>query len=406
MRMAVVNKLSARKVASLDVPGRHSDGANLYLNITKSGAKSWVFLYRLNGKQREMGLGTAGPGGVGLAEAREAAARARDLLRSDIDPLEARRTAQKASGAVERATFGEYADAFVALHEQDWRNPKHRAQWRATLGATYIKSLRERPIDDISTDDVLAVLKPIWNTKRETANRIRQRVERVIDAATAEGKRKGENPARWKGHLDLILPRHGKATKGHFKAMPWRDLPAFWDELTQREGVAPRAVEFLILTAARSGEVRGATWRELDLEEKMWTIPAERMKAGREHRVPLSAPAIAAAEAMMPLRPRRDWDDALVFPGLRRARLSDMTLGAVLKRMEVTNATIHGFRSSFRDWGSETEAAPFEVMETALAHAVGDATVQAYARSDLFRRRVDLMRRWAEFVAGEAPDAV
>ena len=407
--MAQINRLNPRRVTALTEPGRHADGGNLYLNVTKTGAKSWVFFYRIAGKQREMGLGPAGPGGVSLADAREAAAKARALLAAGIDPLVARKEERTAARVAEAraTTFGAYADDFVALHEGEFRNPKHVAQWKMTMGDTYCRDLRKLAVEEIATDDVLAVLKPIWNEKRETANRIRQRIERILDAAKVEGKRSGENPARWKGHLAMLLPAHGKASKGHFRAMPWRAVPNFMAALGEREGIAARALELVVLTAARSGEVRGMTWAEVDLDRAIWTVPASRMKAGREHRVPLSPAAVAVIEAMKPLRPRRAEAvaGALVFPGLRRAPLSDMTLGAVLKRMEAPS-TVHGFRSAFRDWAAEATQAPAEVAEMALAHAVGSATVQAYLRSDLFDRRRDLMDRWAAFVTGGGGDVV
>lgn len=402
--MAAMHKLSARGVATITAPGRHSDGGNLYLSVTKAGSRSWLFLFRMHGKQREMGLGPAGEGGVTLADARAAAANARKLLHQGIDPIEARAADRKRAkdAAAGEMSFGSYADAYLALHEAEWKNPKHRAQWRATLGDTYIRDLRKRPVASVDTDDVLAVIRPIWNTKRETANRIRQRVERILDAAMVEGKRpKGLNPARWKGHLSLLLPAHGRASKGHFKAMPWRDLPGFMKRLDEADGIAARALELLILTACRSGEVRGARWSEIDLDAKVWTIPAERMKAGREHRVPLGDRSVAVVEGMIPLRPRRDSADALVFPGLRKAPLSDMTLSAVLRRMKIDNATVHGFRSAFRDWGGEATSATFEVLEASLAHSVGSETVRAYARSDLFEKRRALLDQWAAFLDGD-----
>lgn len=396
--MAQINRLSARGVASITEPGRHADGGNLYLNVTKTGAKSWVFFYRLNKKQREMGLGPYPA--VSLADAREAAIEARRLLAVGEDPLDARKAARAAAKAAKASelTFGEYADQFIQGQMKEWKNEKHRAQWQSTLGDKYIPELRKRPIAEVDVEDVLAVLRPIWNEKRETANRIRQRVERVLDAAMVEKKRpESLNPARWRGHLDKILPAHGKASKGHFKAMPWQEVPAFMAALEDRQGVSARAVEFVVLCAARSGEVRGMRWSEVDFDKKLWTIPPERMKAGREHRVPLSDRAVEVVQTMLHLRPRRDWEDALVFPGMKHGQLSDMTLGAVLKRMKIKNATIHGFRSAFRDWCGEATSTPFEVAEMALAHQVGDATVRAYLRGDLFEKRRALMDQWAAF---------
>lgn len=357
-----------------------------------------------------MGLGAVGPDAVTLADAREMASDARRILVRGEDPLAARQAARdEAKAAAGRAvSFGAFADDFVATHQDGWKNPKHRAQWASTLSDRYIADLRKKAVADITTDDVLSAIKPLWGDKRETASRIRQRIERVIDAAVVAGKRPhGLNPAAWKGHLALLLPKHGKRSKGHHAAMPWAEVPDFMAALSDREGVAARAVEFTILTAARSGEVRGAVWGEVDLEARIWTIPAEKMKADRPHRVPLSAPAVSAVKTMLPLRPRRPEDvpGALVFPGLRKRPMSDMTLGAVLKRMKVEGATVHGFRSSFRDWAGEATDAPFEVAEMALAQAVGDATVQAYLRADLFERRRKLMDGWARFLGREAPTA-
>ncbi|MCB1418314.1 MAG: integrase arm-type DNA-binding domain-containing protein [Notoacmeibacter sp.] len=402
--MAIVNRLTARGVAGLNEPGRHADGANLYLNISKSGAKSWVFLFRFAGKQKEMGLGSAGPSGVSLADARDLAGEARRLLAQGIDPLAVRQTAKAEARAVEAAkiTFGQYADDYVRLHEREWANDKHRAQWRATTSDRYIRDLRRRPLAEVCTEDVLDAIKPFWTDKRETANRIRQRIEAILDAAKVEGKRTGENPARWQGHLSLILPAHGKRSKGHHAAMPWKRMPAFVEALREKDGIAARAVEFTILTACRSGEIRNATWGEFDLADQVWTIPAARMKARREHRVPLSARVIEIVEAMAPLRPRDSWESALVFPGQRGRPMSDMTLSAVLRRMKVIDATVHGFRSSFRDWGAECTSAPHEVLEAALAHVVGDGTVAAYFRSDLFDRRRGLLEQWAAFIAAES----
>lgn len=399
--MATIFRLNALSVASISEPGRHADGGNLYLNVSKSGSKSWVFMYRHAGRTREMGLGPAGPGGLSLQQARQKAAEHRAAVLDGGDPLAAKKARKVADKAAQAAavTFGECADEFIALHENEWRNAKHRAQWRSTMSDNYIRDLRRRPVSEITTEDVLAVLKPLWKDKRETGSRIRQRIETVLDAATVEGRRSGPNPAAWGGHLDKVLPPHGKASKGHHAAMPWDRLPKFMAELELREGIAARALEFLILTAARSGEVRGARWHELDLDGRVWRVPAERMKAGREHRVPLSARAVAVVETMLPLRPRLDPDNALVFPGLRRAPLSDMTLGAVLKRMSVTDATVHGFRSAFRTWAGEMTATPFEVMEAALAHAIADATVAAYARTDLFEKRRKLMEDWEAFLS-------
>lgn len=421
--MAEINKLSAKGVAALKVPGRHSDGGNLYLTISKTGAKGWVFFYRKDGKQREMGLG--GYPAIGLADAREAAAEARRLLGQGGDPLTSKRAAKAEAMAADdaRMTFGAYATSYVTAHETGWKNEKHRDQWRMTLlgpqepqvkattkrkvAPDYCRELRKRPIAEVSTEDVLAVLRPIWGEKRETANRIRQRVEVVLNAAVVEGKRPaGANPAAWRGHLSLLLPAHKRGvSKGHFTSLPWAEMPAFFSTLAGRDGIAPRALEALILTAARSGEVRGMVWSEVDLDRAVWSIPGERMKMGKPHRVPLCDRAVEAISTMLPLRPRRSEDQAaaLVFPGLRRAPLSDMTLAAVLRRMGVP-VTVHGFRASFRTWGSEATSFPFEVLESALAHAPASAVVAAYQRGDHWDRRVELMKAWASFLTAPPGD--
>lgn len=422
--MAGINRLTARGIAAISTAGRHADGGNLYLSVTKTGAKSWVFFYRKDGKQREMGLG--GYPVISLAEARDMAVDARRLLALGEDPLAAKKAAKVEAKAAEAAsvTFGEYAAAYIAAHEETWKNEKHRAQWRMTLlgppastkgragpkpAQDYCRDLRKRPVADVNTEDVLSVLRPVWGEKRETANRIRQRIEVVLNAAVAEGVRPyGPNPALWRGHLALLLPAHKVGvSKGHFRSLPWADMPAFMAALGDRDGIAARALETLILTAARSGEIRGMTWGEIDLDRAVWSIPGERMKMGKPHRVPLCQRAVEAISTMLPLRPRRQEDqpEALVFPGLRKRPLSDMTLGAVLKRMDV-EATVHGFRASFRTWGSEATAFPFEVLESALAHAPASAIVAAYQRGDHFDRRTELMDAWSAFLAAPAGQKV
>ena len=414
----MLHKMTAKGAEAITAPGRHSDGGGLYLTISKTGARSWVFFYKRNGKQKEMGLGSARSGGVTLAQARDAAAEARRVLASGDDPLEARRAAQAAELAAEAAklTFGEYAATYIALHEGEWRNDKHTAQWKMTIlgpppakttrmkarQIDYCRELRKRPLAEVSTEDVLAVIRPLWGEKRETGSRIRQRIEAVLDAAKVEGLRKGENPARWVGHLSLILPAHGKRSKGHHASLHWKQVPSFVANLRDRDGIAARALEFAILTAARSGEVRGAVWSEFDLAARVWVVPAGRMKAGREHVVPLSDRAVEIVGSMLPLRPCIDADRALVFPGTR-GQMSDMTLGAVLSRMGV-EATVHGFRSSFRTWGAENNVATHEALEAALAHTISNGVVAAYLRSSFFEQRRQLMDRWASFVAGGSSD--
>ncbi|KQQ13538.1 integrase [Methylobacterium sp. Leaf123] len=381
-----VDKLNARSVATVTAPGRYGDGGGLYLQVDPSGAKRWLLIFRSQGRQREMGLG--GLGSVSLADARRRRDEARRLLAEGRDPIDARCSVDSRQPAA--ISFGAFADQLIPELSKGFRNDKHAAQWTSTL-ATYASSLRAKPIAEISTDDLLAVLRPIWLEKAETASRVRGRIERILDAAKAQGLREGENPARWRGHL---LPKRRRLTRGHHAAVPFNEMPAFCADLRKRTGVAALALEFAILTAARSGEVRGATWAEIDIGKNLWVIPGERMKAGREHRVPLVARAVEILDAVAPLR-RGD----LVFPSFRADRpLSDMAFSALLTRMGCA-ATAHAFRSSFRDWAGEATATPREVAEAALAHAVGDAVELAYRRGDALEKRRALMDAWAAFLA-------
>lgn len=393
-----LNRLSSRAVATLSKPGRHADGGGLYLSVGPGEARRWVFLYRWRGRLKEMGLG--GLSSVSLAKARQRAEAARGLIADGIDPLEAKRTARAVP------TFGEMADTLIADLGPQWRNPKHRAQWKSTL-ENEAAGLRSLPVDKIETVDVLEVLKPIWSAKPETASRVRGRIERVLDAAKAKGFRSGENPARWRGHLDHLLPKRQKLTRGHHAALPFARVPGFVAELRERDAMAALALEFAILTAARSGEVRGATWAEMDLAAKVWTVPANRMKAGREHRVPLSGRAIEILEKVKPLGGK---PSAFVFPAAKPGTgLSDAAFSALLKRMgkETGALTPHGFRSSFRDWAWEKASYPRELAETALAHVVANETERAYRRGDALAKRRKMMDAWAAFCEpkGRADDA-
>lgn len=387
MDMALaLNKLSARGVASITKPGRHGDGGGLYLVVDKSGAKRWVFLYRRDGTLREMGLG--GLKSVTLARARELAGEARANLQAGVDPI-----AAKNNAPVAVPTFGEEADDFIEAMKPQFRNEKHIAQWEMTL-RDYAASLRPKRVDQITTADVLEVLKPIWLAKPETAARLRGRIERVLDAAKARGHRSGENPALWRGHLDKLLPKRRKLSRGHHAAMPYEDVPAFVADLRQRDAMAARALEFTILTAARSGETFGLTWKEIDLEAALWVVPAKRMKAGREHRVPLTPRAV---EILTELAELGAEPDAYVFPGQKEGRpLSVMSMDMILRRMKV-DFTVHGFRSSFRDWAGEETSYPREVAEAALAHVVGDETERAYRRGDALEKRRKLMLAWTNY---------
>ncbi len=386
-----LNRLTARQVATLAKPGRHADGGNLYLQIVPSGTRQWVFFFQLNSRQREMGLGNAGSGGMTLAEAREKAIAARRQLAQGTDPIEARKVA-KATAEAAGTTFGQFADDYVESHKAGWSNPKHAAQWAMTLGDAYCAPIRTKPIIDISIDDVLAVLVPVWQSVPETARRVRMRLEKVLDAARVRGLRTGENPARWKGHLDHLLPKHGKASRGHHAAMPWAEVPDFLRMLEARDGTAALAFRFLILTACRTGEVLNARWSEIDFDTTTWTIPVERMKAQREHRVPLSKAALAVLDQA------RGRHAEFAFSGPSDAGpLSGMALLMLLRRMKRDDITAHGMRSAFRDWAAECTNFSREVCEMALAHAVENATEAAYRRGDLFDKRRKLMEVWAAF---------
>ena len=329
-----------------------------------------------------MGLG--GLTSVSLARARVKAAEARAQVADGVNPI----THRKAEGL----TFGAFTDTLLDSIEAEWRNPKHRAQWRMTL-TTYAAPLRPLAVDAVTTDDVLAVLQPIWTEKPETASRVRGRIERVLDAAKAKGLRTGENPACWRGHLDHLLPKRQKLSRGHHTALPVPAVPAFMAQLRARPAMAARSLEFTVLTAARTGETLGARWGEIDLEAAVWTVPATRMKAGREHRVPLSALAVALLRALEPLR----GEGPYVFPGQRRGKpLSNMAMDMMLRRMG-SEVTVHGFRSTFRDWAGEETDHPREVAEAALAHTVGDATERAYRRGDALAKRRRLMDDWAAY---------
>ena len=387
-----INRLNARAVATITKHGRHADGGGLYLSISPNGGRRWVFLFRWHGKPTEIGFGSARD--VTLARARELASAARSKLSEGINPKEARR-------ALKGVTFGECADRLIEAMRPSWRNDKHVAQWEMTL-RDYAAPLRRLPVDKISTDDVLLALKPIWSKKAETASRLRGRIERVLDAAKAQGLRSGENPARWRGHLDQLLPQRQQLARGHHAAMSYADVPSFMADLQSRQATAALALEFAILTAARSGEVLGARWVEFDLERAVWTIPAARMKAGREHRVPLSRRALKIVKAMHQAR-----DGDFVFPGQKAAMpLSVMALGMVLRRMSIKDATVHGFRSAFRDWAAECTNFTNEVCEAALAHVIANKSEAAYRRGDLFDKRRKLMEAWAVFCAASKADKV
>ncbi|MFZ5636660.1 MAG: tyrosine-type recombinase/integrase [Pseudomonadota bacterium] len=389
--MRALNRLSARFVATASTPGYYPDGGGLYLQVAASGAKTWIFRYRYNGRRPEMGLGPLHT--IGLAEARQAALVARRQLIEGIDPMTARRAAQAARAAI--PTFGKAAASYIEAHRDTWRNPKHATQWENTL-ATHAAKLTDLPIDRIDTPDVVAVLKPIWLSIPETAGRLRGRIEAVLDAETVKHHRSGPNPARWKGHLEHLLPPLPKLTKGHLVALPYQELPAFMAKLRNEQGTAARALEWLILHANRPNETRFASREEIVGDE--WHIPADRMKGKRLHVVPLTKASTALLEQLPAY--------GLLFPlpyGDNGA-LSENAMTALIKRMGYKDrATAHGFRSSFKDWASEETEFANEVSEMALAHKIKDKAEAAYRRGKLLSKRRELMESWARF-CGSMPE--
>ncbi len=416
-RSRALHRLTARKVETLTAPGAYMDGGGLLLRLGDGGTKKWLFRFKSpsTGKRREMGLGRAdkGTGFVSLADARAKADSARQQLARDLDPLDEaeREAAARTAEAQKKApkTFGAVSDAWLDENDMRFRNEKHRAQWRMTM-REYAGPLRGKLPGEITTDDILSILKPLWQSKPETAKRTQGRIERILDAASAQGLFDSRNPARWRGHLDKLLPSRRKLSRGHHAALPHADLPSFMVALRDQSAVAAQALEFLILTAARSGEVRNMTWGELDADRTRWTVPAKRMKAGREHRVPLTNRARAILAEVGRLRRNDDDPAELVFPGQRRHAdgsakpMSDMTLAAVLRRMKMKEPggqgiTVHGFRSTFRDWAGDRTNFARDIVEQALAHRVGDATEQAYRRGDALDRRAKLMTAWEAYAA-------
>ena len=398
MPKKVTNALTPMAVRNAK-PGRHADGAGLNLLVKEGGARSWVYRFMLRGKSRDIGLGPAtGTDAVTLADARDAAAVLRVKVKAGIDPLEQRqREAAETLAAAQAAsvagiTFKAVAEAHITANEGNWRNAKHRYQWSATLATYVYPVIGDLPVAAISTAHVLSILEPIWKSKAETAGRIRGRIETVLDAAKARGYRDGENPARWRGHIAQILPARSRLTRGHHKAMPYGAVPELVGKLQEREAMAALALEFTILTAARTGEAIGATWAEVDLDKGMWTVPAARMKAGKEHRVPLSLRAIEIVQATLAL------GSDFLFPAAGGGKLSNMAMNMLLRRMNV-DATVHGFRSGFRDWAAECTGYAHEVAEMALAHAISNQVERAYRRGDLIEKRRRLMDDWATYCA-------
>jgi integrase len=398
----ILGRLSAVRVQGVRKPGYYGDGGGLYLRVAPGGAKGWIFRYGGRGRRRDMGLG--GYPSIGLAKARELAGDCRGMIAAGLDPIAARNE-KRAAAAVEAAkamTFDDCATAYITAHEAAWRNPKHRQQWKNTLSTYVSPVLGKLPVAAVDTGLVLKVLEPIWARKPETASRVRGRMEAVLDWAKVRGYRTGENPARWRGHLDHLLPAKSKVRKvEHHAALPYAQVGAFVASLHEQPGISAHALEFLILTATRTGETLGATWDEVDIGAKLWTIPAGRMKAGKEHRVPLSDAALAVLKEMREIR-HSDY----VFPGGRDRRpLSEMSLLMLLRRMKQGDITAHGFRSTFRDWAAERTTFAREVAEMALAHAIPDAVEAAYRRGDLVDKRRKLMDAWAAYCAKIETDA-
>lgn len=387
-------------------PGRHADGEGLHLLVKRSGARSWVYRFMLNGKARDVGLSRCpeavallqktGRNDLTLAQARDVASIYRMKVKLGIDPLTERENAEKAAASARQAekaaavTFKAMAEQFLSMNEANWRNAKHRQQWRNTLNTYAYPIIGKMRVGDIETPHVLQILEPIWLSKSETAGRIRGRIEAILDAAKVREYRSGENPARWRGHLANLLPARPKLSRGHHKALPYDEVPALLSSLRSHRAVSALALEFTVLTAARTGEVLGASWEEIDFKKRAWTIPAHRMKAGREHRVPLSDQAIRI------LRFAQKLEKTHVFPGQRGGSMSSMAMLMLLRQMQ-PGITVHGFRSSFRDWAAECTGYSHEVCEMALAHTIGNKAEAAYRRGDLFEKRRRLMDDWATY---------
>lgn len=387
-----INRLSARTVQTLQRPGRHADGNGLYLIVREGGAKSWCLIMNIKGKRRELGLGPISV--VTLADARAKRDEALRLRQQGLDPLEVWRRATDDASA---QSFGSVALEFIGSHESGWKNEKHRKQWRSTL-KTYAAPIWDKPIADVDVQDILAILKPIWLAKPETARRVRGRIERVLYAAKAVALRSGENPALWKGNLAHWLPKQDDKTE-HHDAMPYEQVPDFFAQLVERDGISATALRLTILTAARTGETLGATWKEFDLDNALWVIPGARMKEGEEHRVPLSSAALALLETLDGNRK----PDEFLFPGMKDGKpLSNMAMLMLLRRMNIEGATVHGFRSAFRDWAADTQLQfPREIAEQALSHAVGSEVERAYRRGDALEKRRELMEIWATYLAAQ-----
>jgi integrase len=387
-------RLTALSITRAKTPGYMHDGGGLYLQVAPAGSKSWIFRFSLAGKRREMGLGPYP--GVSLAAARQAASSAHSLARAGKDPIAAR-DAERARKRLEDAraiTFDQAADQFIAANEPGWRNGRHRGQWRASLATFASPVIGRMPVADIGVPEVMRVLEPLWREKTETGSRVRGRIERVLDWAKVRGYRTRENPAQWRGHLDKLLPARRKVQKvKHHAAVAIDDLPAVYARLADLSSMTALALRFAILTAARAGEVTGARWSEIDMEAKVWTVPSDRIKAGKTHRVPLSREAMAILA-----RVRATATGIFIFPSRVAGRSLSVTSQLKVLKAAGCDATVHGMRASFRDWASERTHHPRDVAEMALAHAIGDKVEAAYRRGDLFERRKLMMEDWARFV--------
>ena len=401
----LIHQLTEAKIRTLTHTGLHPDGAGLYLQLRPGGAKSWIYRFRLNGRTRDMGLGALAD--VSLVKAREKASAARALAADGIDPIEHTRAQAVIPSAPKRASspsFEEAAEAYMADRLKRLRSEVHCHQWRQSLEDYAYPIIGKIPVSEIETNDVLAVLKPIWETKCETAARLRGRIERILARATVEGHRSGANPATWRGHLQEALPARSEVQPvKHFRAMDFRDIPAFINELCQISTVSAVALRFLILSAARTGEVLGAHWSEIDWTEKTWTVPAVRAKTNRDHIVPLSTGALIALREVEPLG---GVSDDFIFPGRKGRELSCMTLLVLLQRRMNRAATCHGFRSAFRDWCGDEGEVPRELAEASLAHVVRDATERAYRRRTAVERRRKVMQAWCDFIIPPTPTGV
>jgi len=387
-----LNKLNARKVVTIKTPGYHSDGGGLYLQVSQTLSKSWIFKFVRDKKATEIGLGSFSD--ISLEAAREQASEYRKLLKQGQNPLAEKRKIERELqlSVAKSMTFADCANAYIEINRHGWKNTKHAQQWSNTLTQYAYPTLGKLPVTEVDTALVIKCLEGIWTLKNETASRLRGRIETVLDWATVSKYREGENPARWRGHLDKILPKPSKVQNvEHHAALPYTDITEFIVKLRSQQGIAARCLEFTILTAARTNESIGATWDEIDVINQTWTIPVERMKANKPHRVPLSSRAMVIVQELSLLK-----TNEFVFPGLKRG-LSNMAMLQLLKRMDLPELTVHGFRSSFRDWAAETTHYPNEVVEMALAHTIKNQAEAAYRRGDLMEKRSQLMADWAKY---------